>query len=444
MSAAYVAVALRLSPILTLLVAAIGGTLLWASRWQARQSGHLGQRHIDADRDLFHVSSESIAGLKVAKIVGAQDRDSTRFVQHDRGRAAAYLALLRSYSGAKLGLDVASALVLGGLLVVAVWWLNLRGAGLLVLIFVFARVMPRVVALQNAAQIIIGGLPSFDAVQRLIDTAEAHREPVAAEPKQLPRGGDIQLLDVSFSYAGASTAALHHVSLRIPAGRTTAIVGASGAGKSTLADILIGLLVPAQGQVLVGGQPLRQADLAGWRRSVGYVPQDGFLLDDTIRANFLWAVPEATEAQMWQALSRAAAADFVRSRPEGLATTVGDRGIRLSGGERQRLALARALLSDQDILVLDEATSALDSVNERQILQAVRALDRQVTTVIITHRLAAIRDADHIHVLHDGRIVESGTWQELLARQGRFVELLHAQTDRSTEPDVCEQGVAPC
>ena len=442
-SAAYVAVALRLSPILTLLVAAIGGTLLWASRWQARQSGHLGQRHIDADRDLFHVSSESIAGLKVAKIVGAQDRDSTRFVQHDRGRAAAYLALLRSYSGAKLGLDVASALVLGGLLVVAVWWLNLRGAGLLVLIFVFARVMPRVVALQNAAQIIVGGLPSFDAVQRLIDSAEAHQEPVAAEPKQLPRGGDIQLLDVSFSYAGASTAALNHVSLRIPAGRTTAIVGASGAGKSTLADILIGLLVPAQGQVLVGGQPLRQADLAGWRRSVGYVPQDGFLLDDTIRANFLWAVPEATEAQMWQALSRAAAADFVRSRPEGLATTVGDRGIRLSGGERQRLALARALLSDQDILVLDEATSALDSVNERQILQAVRALDRQVTTVIITHRLAAIRDADHIHVLHDGRIVESGTWEELLARQGRFVELLHAQTDRSTEPDLCEQGVAP-
>ena len=123
---------------------------------------------------------------------------------------------------------------------------------------------------------------------------------------------------------------------------------------------------------------------------------------------------------------------------------MGDRGIRLSGGERQRLALARALLSDQDILVLDEATSALDSVNERQILQAVRALDRQVTTVIITHRLAAIRDADHIHVLHDGRIVESGTWEELLARQGRFVELLHAQTDRSTEPDVCQQGVAPC
>ena len=330
----------------------------------------------------------------------------------------------------------------GGLLVVAVWWLNLRGAGLLVLIFVFARVMPRVVALQNAAQIIVGGLPSFDVVQRLIDSAEAHQEPVAAEPKQLPRGGDIQLLDVSFSYAGASTAALRHVSLRIPAGRTTAIVGASGAGKSTLADLLIGLLVPAQGQVVVGGQPLRQADLPGWRRSVGYAPEDGFLLDDTIRANFLWAVPEATEAQMWQALSRAAAADFVRSRPEGLATTVGDRGIRLSGGERQRLALARALLSDQDILVLDEATSALDSVNERQILQAVRALDRQVTTVIITHRLAAIRDADHIHVLHDGRIVQSGTWQELLyARAGSSSSCTRRRTDQPNR--MSASSVAP-
>ena len=179
--------------------------------------------------------------------------------------------------------------------------------------------------------------------------------------------------------------------------------------------------------MLVDGQPLAPADLAAWRRSVGYVPQESFLLHDTIRANLRWARPDATEEEMWDALDRAAAADFVRTRAGGLESVVGDRGVRLSGGERQRLGLARALLTKPDLLVLDEATSALDSINEQQILAAVQGLAGRVTTLLITHRLSAIRGAELIHVVADGRIVESGNWQDLAWKGRVFAELLAAQ-----------------
>ncbi len=438
-SAVYTAVAFRLSPVLTILVAAAGAGLLWVTRGRTSRSGELGQRHADADRAQFHILSESISGLKVAKTFGAEKRDIEILSGHARARAAAYLDLLRSFARGKMGLDLASALLISALLYVAVEWLGLRGVGLLLLIFVFVRIMPRVMAFQNGAQVMISGLPSFRTVMRLIEEAEAHAERVDGASSRHPHRGGIRLEDVSFMYTPNAERALHGVSLSIPAGRMTAIVGASGAGKSTLADLLIGLLRPVGGRVVVDGQPLSEADLGAWRRSIGYVPQDGFLLHDTIRANLLWAVPGATDPQMWDVLSRAAAVDFVRARPEGLDTVVGDRGVRLSGGERQRLALARTLLTNPDLLVLDEATSALDSANEQQILDAVHELSRRITTVIITHRLSAIRNADVIHVLEDGRLAESGTWTELAGRGGAFSALMKAQAMTSSESDLFQQ-----
>jgi ATP-binding cassette subfamily C protein len=215
--------------------------------------------------------------------------------------------------------------------------------------------------------------------------------------------------------------------LTIDAGRTTAIVGTSGAGKSTVADLAMGLLSPDAGHVLVDGVPLTAGRLSAWRHSIGYVPQDGFLLHDSIRRNMLWACPTATDAEIWQNLETAAAADFVAKLAGGLDTVVGDRGVRLSGGERQRIALARALLNRPSLLILDEATSALDSANEQQILDAVARLRGQLTILLITHRLSTVRQADAIHILSGGRIVESGTWVELTGRDGAFHELWRAQ-----------------
>jgi ATP-binding cassette, subfamily C, bacterial len=243
----------------------------------------------------------------------------------------------------------------------------------------------------------------------------------------------LRLDQVSFGYDDGAPI-LRGTTLTIPHGAMTAVVGSSGAGKSTAADLLLGLLQPESGTVLIDDIPLQAGDRQRWRRSVGYVPQDGFLLHDTVRANLLWARPDASEAQMWAALEQAAAASFVRGRGHGLDLVVGDRGIQLSGGERQRLALARALLLEPQLLVLDEATSALDAVNEQQILRAVRALRHRVTTVIITHRLHAIQDADLIHVIEDGAVVQTGTWAALATRDGAFSRLLAAQGESGAQP----------
>lgn len=424
-SSVYIAIAFRLSPVLTTLVGAIGLLLLWTMRGRARASSELGEKYSDINRQQFDMISESIAGLKVAKSFGAERRDILIFAEHARARTTAYLELLRTFARAKMGLDLTTAVVISGLLVVAVEWLGLRGAGLLMLIFVFGRVMPRIMSLSQSVQTLLAAVPAYTVVMRVIDGCEAQAErPSEDNDQRMPLSREVRFDRVSFRYAGANAAAVDAVSLVIPAGRTTAFVGASGAGKSTLADLLIGLLRPASGSVQVDDRPLSADDTAAWRRSVGYVPQDSFLLHDTVRANLLWAKPDATEQEMWEALERAAAAGFLRTRREGLDTIVGDRGVRVSGGERQRLALARALLAKPSLLVLDEATSALDSHNEEQILAAVRGLTGAVTTVIVTHRLSAIRRADMIHVVDRGAIVESGTWDDLVSRRGAFACLL--------------------
>ena len=427
-TAAYVAIAFRLSPALTAIVAAAAVVLLWAQGRRTRRSSDLGEKYSTADRRQFHMASESMSAIRIARSFGAEERDTLLFARLAQSRADAYLTLVQSFAHVKFRTDISTAIVISALLFVAVQWLELRGAGLLLLIFVFARVMPRLMSLQGSAQTLLAGLPAFQLVSRLIEECEAEAEelPTTASSRQ-PLHRELRLEGVSYTYDPGGPVVLDDVSLVIPAGRITAILGASGAGKSTLADLLIGLLRPSRGRIVVDGRALDDAAIAVWRRSIGYVPQDTFLLHDTVRANLLWARPDVTEAAMWAALDLAAAARFIRERPEGLDTVVGDRGVQLSGGERQRLSLARALLTEPDLLVLDEATSALDGDNEAQVLAAVQALPGRVTTVIITHRLSAIRAADLIHVLDNGRLVESGTWPELTARPGTFARLLLAQ-----------------
>jgi ATP-binding cassette subfamily C protein len=427
----YVAIAFRLSPLLTGLVSLLGAGMLVAIRKRTRRSSEMGERYTQADREQFQMAAESIAGLKVAKTLGAERRDAEIFSRLAANRTDTYLDMLRSFALSKFALDLGSALLISALLYVAVAWLGLRGAGLLVLIFIFARIMPRVMSLQESFQIIVAGLPAYRSLTTILADCEAHAEHVTpAGSSRLPLRREVALREVYFSYPGSATESLSNVSLEIRAGATTAIVGASGAGKSTLADVLIGLVRPQQGRLAVDGHAITAADTAAWRRSIGYVPQESFLLHDTIRANLLWAKPTATDDEMWDALERASAAAFVRARPEALDSIVGDRGVRLSGGERQRLALARALLTAPALLVLVEATSALDSVNEELILRALGRERGRLTTVIITHRLSAIRDADVIHVLDAGQLLQSGTWASLSARDGAFAKLLAAQEAR--------------
>lgn len=234
----------------------------------------------------------------------------------------------------------------------------------------------------------------------------------------------MEFRDVSFYYDSTrANYAVEEANFFLPAGTTTAFVGVSGSGKSTLVDLLMGLITPKRGYILIDGEPLLE-NLRPWRNSIGYVPQDAFLFNASIRENLLWACPDASEEGMWEALRLAAVYSFVISLPDGLDTVVGDRGVRLSGGERQRIVLARALLRKPSVLILDEATSSLDSENEKRIQQAIESLQGKLTIVIIAHRISTIRNADRILVLEQGRVVEQGNYQSLMKnRDSRFYDL---------------------
>jgi ATP-binding cassette subfamily C protein len=304
---------------------------------------------------------------------------------------------------------------------------------LLVLILIFSRLMPTVSGMQQHWQGLLHMLPAFEgamAMQRRCEAAEEEHPPAAdgGPGPRLERG--IRLQNIGFRYdQDADREILTGVSFVVPARRTTALVGPSGAGKSTLADLLMGLLEPDAGVIEIDGVPLTRKALRSWRGSVAYVPQATFLFHDTVRANLLWARPEAAEDDLWRALDAADAAEFVRAMPQGLDTIIGERGIRASGGEQQRLALARALLRAPSLLILDEATSALDSESERRVQSSIEALHGRLTMIVIAHRLTTIRSADQIVVLDGGRIAEIGTWSDLASRpDGRLSALVKAST----------------
>jgi ABC-type multidrug transport system fused ATPase/permease subunit len=234
----------------------------------------------------------------------------------------------------------------------------------------------------------------------------------------------IALRDVRFAYSADDESALRDVTLTVSAGYTVALVGPSGAGKSTLADVILGVLRPDSGEVLVGGIPPGDT-VSRWPGAIAYVPQTVMMVEASVRANVALGLPARLidDESVWEALSRAQLAEFVRTKPDGLDTHIGERGLRLSGGQRQRLGIARALFTRPRLLVLDEATSALDAETEQAITAILDDLDSDVTVVIIAHRLSTIRHADLVLYMADGGVVAAGTFTEVCAR----VPALHRQ-----------------
>ncbi len=266
----------------------------------------------------------------------------------------------------------------------------------------------------------------------LLDTSEEVPDVPGAKPLEI-RGGEVRFEAVDFAY-DPRRPILKSVSFTVPAGHTLAVVGPSGAGKSTLSRLLFRFYDVTGGRILIDGQDIAKVTQKSLRAAIGIVPQDTVLFNDTIAYNIRYGRPEASDAEVAEAARLARIDDFVRSLPDGYETMVGERGLKLSGGEKQRVAIARTILKNPPILLLDEATSALDSHTESEIQEALEQVARDRTTLIIAHRLSTVVGADRILVMVDGRIVESGRHDELLAAEGTYAAMwARQQAERADE-----------
>ena len=294
--------------------------------------------------------------------------------------------------------------------------------------------------INSLAETFTRGVVSAERVFKVLDTLEETHLTEGSRPPALR--GHIRFENVSFSY-GDEAPAVSHLTLEALPGQTLALVGATGAGKSTVLNLLTRFYEPSSGGIFVDDVPLAELSKEWLRDQTGFVTQESFLFNTTLRENLQVAKAEASDDEIWAALEAANAADFVRATPEGLDTIAGERGLRFSGGEKQRLSIARALLKNPPLLLLDEATSALDNRTERLVQQALEKLRADRTCFVIAHRLSTVQKAHRICVLDHGGLVEQGTHAELLAKSGPYARLCAGVIAVQTRQAPCDSGISP-
>lgn len=411
-----------LLPVSGIFIARIGKSL--------RRSSQRGKERMGT---LMSIMDETLSGLRIIKAFNAEKFVKGKFQHENDAYTREMVGMYRRgdlSSPLSEFLGVTAFVVIlyfGGRLVLGAEPM-LSGAEFITYIGIFSQLINPAKAFTTAYYNVQKGLASSERINKVLDTEVLIKETQHARSiGSFSR--EIEYNNVSFAYTrGDKGYVLKNINLKIPKGKTVALVGQSGSGKSTMADLLPRFYDPSEGEILIDSYNIRNYKIGDLRGLMGIVSQEAILFNDTVYNNIAFGIPDATEEDVIAAAQIANAHDFISQMPDGYQTNIGDRGGKLSGGQRQRLSIARAVLKNPPILILDEATSALDTESERLVQDALNKLMRNRTTIVIAHRLSTIQHADEIIVLHQGEIIERGTHTELLKLNGTYRKLYELQT----------------
>ena len=408
------------------LLAAI--TLLLVSiiiRVLTRKVKALGKQRLKANKDLQSFMVETITGIKTIQAFSREADEQRRFESSARRVFAFFVKLHRLSTVVNPLSEVLTVLIILGIMLVAIYQ-QVSLSVILTFMLLLSRLQPKVTKLEHGRTQLMSWLSSVEDVFSFLDCAD---KPYIRSGK-IPFSGlerAITFDRVTFHYQFQKRLALENISISIAKGKTTAIVGPSGAGKSTLINLIFRFYEVDKGAIYVDNCPLPSLVLPSWRSRLAMVSQEVHIFSTTVRENIAYGRPEARDEDIIAAAKEAHAHDFIVNLPQGYDTEVGDRGIRLSGGQRQRISIARAILSDPEILILDEATNALDSLSEQYIQRAIAKLSQNRTVIVIAHRLSTIEQTDWIIVLSSGQVVQQGKFDDLRDSRGLFAQLYQIQ-----------------
>lgn len=430
------ALLIAVDPIIALTVTAVFAVLYGSFYWLVRgRLMRMGEERLASNVERYRSVGEALGGIKLVKLLGREAAYVDRF-----SKASERMARHQSASTTISNLPkfIVESVGFGGIILLALVLMAKHGgheAGALsnvlpllgLYAFVGYRMLPAVQQAYSAATTLRGGSAALHSVYSALE-ASAHLKPLKREevgPMALREA--ISLEDVTFWYQGAGRPSISDVAISIPAGATVGIVGCSGAGKTTLVDLILGLLEPRSGQIRIDGRRIDEGNIRSWQATVGYVPQDIFLVDGTVWENVALglSLDKIDKAKVRECARMAQALDFIEGTlPQGFDTSIGERGMRVSGGQRQRIGIARALYRDPPVIIFDEATSALDNLTEREVMESIGILRGSKTVLIVAHRMQTIKQCEMLLFMREGRVASVGTYETLYADDAEFRQLV--------------------